>query len=168
MPELGPDAILAWFDSRFPDPKRDAELLRVFSAPGAESVEMALDAFGAAMWAVLSDNNYVFDAQGNDVNLGSFRSSSDEIAEWLNRCAGEHWFHDMDFYCAGPGNGGGDARRREWILQQFRFIFGRLHRAGDRWQVPDYRLRDPGAVSPIMEAYRDVYGAMPEATPPIS
>ncbi|MBK9336381.1 MAG: hypothetical protein IPM98_07250 [Lewinellaceae bacterium] len=62
-----------------------------------------LELLGDCTWLIFSNNHSVFDADGLEYHLGSFRGSGGFIADFLN----EHFPSDsitydyMDFYCAG-------------------------------------------------------------------
>lgn len=100
---------------------------------------------GNCLWLIFSDNHTVFDAEGREYNLGSFRGSGGFIADFLN----EHFplsegsFDYMDFYCAGAFTFG-----RADTRPVFQLLFERLKAQGCDWEYsfPRIGIVDFGAL----------------------
>ncbi|MFI5140141.1 MAG: hypothetical protein ACHQIM_20135 [Sphingobacteriales bacterium] len=88
-----------------------------------------LDFFGTCLWKIFSDNHTVFDEDGVEYDLGSFRGTGSTLSDFINE---NHWtdeqFDYLDFYCA--------MGLKDWLPVQnmYELIFTRLKDAGCDWR----------------------------------
>jgi hypothetical protein len=169
---LDSDDCVRWLSTRFPNLLQDAHLHAAFSNE-ADEVKNTFDRFGDYLWLTLSHNCQVITRDNKEVNLGSFRSSSAEIAEWLNRCVNETWFHHASFYMGIIHTGPLTETEHEKAITRHRFIFQRLHAHGDRWicaRLANSHDRTTMLsanptdrhIAPDIAAYYHVYGTWPQ------
>lgn len=90
-----------------------------------------LELLGDCTWLIFSNNHAVYDADGLEYHLGSFRGSGGFIADFLN----EHFPSDsiaydyMDFYCAGAFS-----FDRADTTPVFELLFRRMKAIGLDWE----------------------------------
>jgi len=63
-----------------------------------EPTREAGELLGMCLWDVFSDNHDVVTADGQTVDIGSFRGAAGFLAEHLDRALGTHQYSYMDFY----------------------------------------------------------------------
>jgi hypothetical protein len=94
-----------------------------------------LDLFGNCLWKIFSDNHTVFDRDGIEYDLGSFRGTGGTIADFINENFWkESQFGYLDFYCAVSLNFGTPAQNI------YELIFTRLKQAGCDWRYSHPRM----------------------------
>jgi hypothetical protein len=75
-------------DRLLPGGPRGPDVRRELGDEAADVVRAA-ERLGLGLWDVFSDNNEVLAPDGRCADLGSFRASAGEIADWLNGHRGE-------------------------------------------------------------------------------
>jgi hypothetical protein len=122
-----------WFKTEMPILDN---IIKEYETTPVKPVYEFLNFFGDCLWKIFSDNHTVFDSDGMEYDLGSFRGTGGTFADFINE---HHWteeqFDYMDFYSA--------MGLRDWLPVQnmYELIFTRLKQAGCDWRYAHPRMQ---------------------------
>ena len=116
-------------------PTRD-EVAKLYEQSPLEPELELREIVGKCLWDIISDNHQVFDADGHELDFGSFRFAGGVIADHLNRRLGDRRYDYMSFYM-GTAWGSGRAD----FSAVYRLIFARMKGLGWDWVYHFPRLR---------------------------
>lgn len=125
---LSPAECRELLDRLFPEGPCGADIRTELRAPDEDRAALAAR-IGIGLWDIFSDNNEVLVADGRCADLGLFRASAGEIADWINGALGERRFDYIDFYLGTTAFNRGNG-----IPGVHRMIFRRLRDAGGDWR----------------------------------
>ncbi|MFC1482708.1 hypothetical protein ACFL56_00440 [Candidatus Margulisiibacteriota bacterium] len=133
-----------------------------------EIIEQMIYLTGMCIWDIFSDNNEVISNNNKVYDLGSFRGTAGEIAEFINNFYEEYippffvgHYDYCDFYMGTLWIG-----QRADIAPIYKIIFKTIKSWEADWRLFSFvkiKLKSKKWLkSPIMRAYRGVYGKKPE------
>jgi hypothetical protein len=111
------------------------EIVKEYEATPVKPVYEFLDLFGNCLWKIFSDGHTVFDKNGIEYDLGSFRGTGSTLADFMNDSLWtETKFDYLDFYCA--------MGLKSWLPVQsvYELIFERLKQLGCDWRYSHSRV----------------------------
>ncbi|HLQ43744.1 MAG TPA: hypothetical protein VK137_03365 [Planctomycetaceae bacterium] len=142
---------LPWRDPNKPSspPPTREEIEREYCETPVDTNRELHDIVGKCLWDLVSDNHDVVDAEGREIDFGSFRYAGGVIADWLNDRLGPSVYDYMDFYMGTIWLSG-----RADFAPVYGMIFRRMKRLGWDWvyHFPRMHLVDFG---PLREALKD-------------
>lgn len=119
-----------------PPPPTREDVAKLYEESPLEPELELREIVGKCLWDIISDNHQVFNADGNELDFGSFRFAGGVIADHLNRRLGGREYDYMSFYM-GTAWGSGRAD----YSPVYRLIFARMKRLGWDWEYHFPRLR---------------------------